>query len=433
MPKIVRSILLFYVFLFATWSSATAFAADNTAEARCGDAKVIKVTCPPYNAVPDDKTDDSKAFQAAVDKLPSSGGTIVIPKGTYLFAKPFLIQKPVHLVGAGPASILTHDADLGTNGQANLIRIGGAAGVTANLTLEGFALKGPKGKDLRTTMIRIVSDVKNLRIRNLFFKDVSSTCILIFGNHIQDVDITDNRADEFYEQFVEFASGNTSNVRIERNVIRSTRGHPKLGSTQPFGVAFEPKADGEIADVVIVGNQISFDGMNKSELVNTGGIQLSTGPAKTYLYRHISIQDNVIRAVGVGIRVQTLGQHSVEQGSVKIAGNRIEGAKSYGIEVSAASSGPQHSDAVSIIENTIQGYSGQAYYRYDGIRLEGSAVGPEIRGNKILPPAGSEAGYGRYGISIGSGIRNAVVKDNKIAGYRDGAILNKSIKENIGS
>src|SRR5438034_3179968 len=107
-----------------TWSIVGAFARENAAEARCGDAKVIKVTCPPYNAIPDDNRDDSKAFQAAVDALPPSGGTVVIPVGTYVFNNPLVIHKSAHLMGAGPTTILTHSTDLGTDGQANFIRIG---------------------------------------------------------------------------------------------------------------------------------------------------------------------------------------------------------------------------------------------------------------------------------------------------------------------
>jgi hypothetical protein len=410
-----------------------AIAVTDNDQWQCGrekTTKAINITCPPYSAVPDDNRDDSKAFQAAVNALPRSGGAIVIPAGTYLFNNPLIIQKSVHLAGVGPTTILTHSTDLSTDGQANFIRIGGAAAVTKDVSISDLTLQGPRGKDLRTSMIRIVGNVKGVKIRNLSFRHVSSTCILIEGDSSQNIEISDNRADEFYEQFVELASGGISGVRIERNVAKSTRGHPKLGPIEPFGIAFEPHAPGEIIDVSIVGNLVSFDGMTKGELINTGGVSLSTGDPTPYVYRHILVKDNIIRTVGVGIRVQTLRAGRVgEPGSVVIVGNRIEGATSYGIQVNAAGDGLHRSDTVSIIENTIRGYSGQAYYQYDGIRLEGSAVGPEIRSNQVLPLADGGAGHGRYGISIESGIKKAVIRDNKIAGYRDGAILNKSSSE----
>jgi hypothetical protein len=56
-------------------------------------------------------------------------------------------------MGAGPTTILIHSTDLGTDGQSNFIRIGGAAAVTEDVTISGLTLQGPQGKDLRTTWI----------------------------------------------------------------------------------------------------------------------------------------------------------------------------------------------------------------------------------------------------------------------------------------
>jgi hypothetical protein len=413
--------------------NAHAFAGSDKTESRCGDPKVVNVTCAPYNAVPDDNRDDSRAIQAAMDALPLSGGTLFIPAGTYLFNHPLVIHKPVHLVGAGPTTVLTHNMGLGTHGDANFIRIGGVAAVTQNVTLSDFTLQGPTGKDLRQTMIRIVSNVSGVNIRNLLFKYVSSTCILVTGKRIEKIEISDNRAEEFYEQFVEFGSGGISDVRIHRNVAKSTRGHPKLGPTEPFGILFEPAGSGEISNVSIVGNQISFDGMSKTELQNTGGVSLGMGRGEPYLYRRISVQDNILRTVGVGIRVQTLRAGRVDgPGSVDITRNRIEGAANYGIRVRPARDNA-HRDTVSITENIVRGYSAQEHNRYDGIRLEGIAVRPEIRGNQVLPLADGKTGYGRYGISIEHDVKNAVLEDNKVAGYLSGAILNeRSAGESVG-
>jgi hypothetical protein len=165
--------------------------------------------------------------------------------------------------------------------------------------------------------------------------------------------------------------------------------------------------------------------MGMTELRNTGGVQLSTGPAKAYVYRRISIRNNVIRTVGVGIRVQTLRDGSVSgPGSVVIKGNRIEGAANHGIQVIPAWD-ETYRDAASITENTVRGYSAQAYNQYDGIHLGGRGMGIEVTGNEILPVADRKEGYGRYGINIEPGIQNALIRDNKIAGYMSGAILNK--------
>jgi Pectate lyase superfamily protein len=394
----------------------------------CGaetSAQGINITCPPYSAVPNDNRDDSKAFQSAIDALPRVGGAIVIPAGTYLFNNPLVIRKPVRLTGAGPATILVHRNDLGTDGESNLIRIGGATEATTDVSISGLTLEGHQGEHLRTVLIRVVSNVKGVKIRNVFFRKASSSCVLITGNHISDVEISDNTADEFYEQFVELGSGGLSEIRIERNVVKTTRGHPKLGSTEPFGIVFEPVIGGEIRDVFIVGNQLSFEGMSKTELINTAGISLSHGLVSPYVYRRIFVRDNTIRTTGVGIRVQTLRDGKVSgPGFVVIAANRIDGAESYGIQVNN-SGDAGYRDIVSITGNIVRGYGGQAHNRYDGIHLGGSSMSVEVTGNEILPVAERKGGYGRYGINIEPGIQNAVIRDNKIAGYMSGAILNK--------
>jgi hypothetical protein len=407
-------------------TAVAALDASHVTELQCGDTNTIKVTCPPYNAVPNDNADDSESFQAAVNALPHSGGRLLIPAGIYLFSHPLLLQKSVELLGAGAATILAHSTDLGSNGEANFIRIGGSAAVTRDVTIRGLTLEGPQRSDLRTSMIRIANNVKGVRIQDVLFKNISSTCILLYGNNIQNVEISGNRAEEFYEQFVELARGGISNVRIDRNVAKSTRGHPKLGSIEPFGILFEPKMNGDITDVKIISNEVSFDGMSRTELVNTGGISLGVGDGVPYLYRRIIVQNNTIRTVGVGIRVETLRSGAVSgPGSVAVRKNRIEGAQSHGIQVSPAADG-SHRDRVSLAENTIRGYSAQAYNRYDGIHLAGRGIGVEITSNKILPVAGRKEGYGRYGISIEAGIQDPLIRDNRIGGYMAGALLNQA-------
>ncbi|MBD3345528.1 MAG: endopolygalacturonase [Chitinivibrionales bacterium] len=47
------------------------------------DGGVIDITDPPYNAVPDDTTDDTEAIQAALAGYPSANKIIYLPNGTY--------------------------------------------------------------------------------------------------------------------------------------------------------------------------------------------------------------------------------------------------------------------------------------------------------------------------------------------------------------
>lgn len=59
------------------------------------DAHVIDITKAPYNAVGDGTTDDTAAFQAALNSLASwSGGEIYVPNGTYLVSNTLQYQDP---------------------------------------------------------------------------------------------------------------------------------------------------------------------------------------------------------------------------------------------------------------------------------------------------------------------------------------------------
>ena len=60
-----------------------------------------------HGAKGDGKTDDTAGIQAAVDALPSSGGVVFFPRGTYLVSANIKTgARPVNFTGQGRASIL---------------------------------------------------------------------------------------------------------------------------------------------------------------------------------------------------------------------------------------------------------------------------------------------------------------------------------------
>jgi Pectate lyase superfamily protein len=151
-------------------------------ELGCGKVvapQIINVTCPPYQAIPNDDQDDSSAFQTAIHALPDPGGIILIPEGKYFFSKPLLIQKSVHLLGGGESTVLAHTDNLSTAGAANFIRIGGAPGETRDVLISHLTLEGKQAPGIRTPVIRVVDRVKGVKIQDVLFRSVSSTCILV--------------------------------------------------------------------------------------------------------------------------------------------------------------------------------------------------------------------------------------------------------------
>src|SRR6266849_7048395 len=63
-----------------------------------------------YGAVGDGVTDSTAAFQAAINALPASGGTVFVPPGTYVISAglvtPSAMFQGFRLIGSGWGSIL---------------------------------------------------------------------------------------------------------------------------------------------------------------------------------------------------------------------------------------------------------------------------------------------------------------------------------------
>lgn len=67
---------------------------------------VVNAKASPYGALGDGSTDDYTALQAALNAIPSSGGTLFIPAGNYIVGTTLEIpvDRPVKIVGAGMKS-----------------------------------------------------------------------------------------------------------------------------------------------------------------------------------------------------------------------------------------------------------------------------------------------------------------------------------------
>lgn len=59
-------------------------------------------------AVGDGVTDDTLAIQAVIDSIPSSGGTIYFPAGTYIITSALVIKSGINIVGDGPRASIIH-------------------------------------------------------------------------------------------------------------------------------------------------------------------------------------------------------------------------------------------------------------------------------------------------------------------------------------
>ncbi len=85
-------------------AGSVAFGADDSSDALV-TANVIK-----FGAKGDAKTDDTKAFQAALDSAEEKGGIVFVPAGTYLIAGSLNVPQGVALRGVWESA---HHADIG--------------------------------------------------------------------------------------------------------------------------------------------------------------------------------------------------------------------------------------------------------------------------------------------------------------------------------
>jgi hypothetical protein len=383
-----------------------------------------------YGAIPNDGVNDLPAFDAAIAAAPVDG-TVYVPAGTYHFENPLYFAKRVTIRGDGASSVLQ---------QVGTMSVFGSGVFTwtdvSGVQIRQLKIRGDRslGGLVRVALIALFSHaaphtLTDVTIQNVTFENGSMTCVLIWGGDIRRVNIVDNIATEFWEQFVELSSGRVlENIVIARNTVTSTNANPDIGSTEPFGVVSEPhEGDGLniYRKIYVFENTFDFTGMADSDRVNTGGVFFSVGPAP-FLYQDIHITDNVIISNGIGIRIETLFEPCCPgPGSAVIARNRIYESMQQGIIV--IEFGNDGTDHVSVVDNYISGYSVVAPGTYAGIVLDGDATRTTVAHNTLV--AGSNGNTGLHAIEIRADVGQhggALIADNSMGGYSGTAINNMS-------
>ena len=317
--KIMKSFVLVVIFV-GIWAVASAQTTHNIVD---------------YGAVGDGVIDNAPAIKAAIAKA-APGDTVFIPAGNFLIDSSILINKTLTLRGEGDASVLRYRKDLSFGGSSGLIFVGHntLATRTDNVALTDFKIDGTGSS--RSNAVRLYKASK-AKIERMLFANITATCISLHGN-VTDVAIANNRAVEFYEQFVEFTTGGVSGIYVENNHAVTSRGNPNLATIEPYGVVFEPAWLGVFKNIWIRRNTFAFT-LALSEQVNSGGVSLSTGKSQSnpFVYQNINILDNTISGTGTGVRVQTfrwgVPRDNTDPASVVIANNKISKTTSYPIVV----------------------------------------------------------------------------------------------------
>jgi len=301
-----------------------------------------------FGAVGDGVTDDTAAFQAAIDDLPDAGGVVSIPPGTYMVGN-LQLKSGTNLVGCGRATVLKARPGAGTV-------IGMAGGVQDRIRISDLVIDGNKQDEHSDAHGLYLSPhpdgtgaTTNLVVERVYFRNHKYYAILIGqGDHrnllFRDVDIltTDKTG-------IRIESG--SDIWIDRAHIQnvgSANGGYGIGTTRPSA---------GVHNLSITNSTIAGSGHHNIYLCNTGNVRIENN----YLYFAGRIDGS-----GSGIQAE----YGPELTGLTVIGNTIEDSQGYAI----CAAGVHH---FVMVGNSIKGG------RDPGIRVSGGSTNWLISGNTI--------------------------------------------------
>ena len=324
----------------------------------------IVVTDPAYGAVGDNSTSNTTAIQAALDAVPSTGGSVFIPPGTYRTAT-LRMKSNTRLYGAGPSSILKFTS------------VSGGAGTT-----------GPGG------IMASADDNTDMSV-----SDLKLDTTLIAGG---------NKAVAWYK---------ATKTRVDRlHVITSGQGVVNVNCSDYWVTDSYFESTASLGDALIdqwwgshdghiTGNTVEGNDVANYAILATGGD--TSGTLSTPVY-NIEIRGNIVRNIEeAGIYVQgNLGGASL----MHVVGNTVDRVVDhYGILIE------------DIVKNSVFDGNIIKDTAANGIRLRKSAVASGPTGNTISnnivvnPNTGSSETEEGAAISLGFG---SVSTDNLVTGNR---------------
>ncbi|WP_432745509.1 right-handed parallel beta-helix repeat-containing protein [Methylobacter sp. G7] len=274
-------------------------------------------------------TDDTAAIQAAVNQVAGTGGTVLVPDGTYMIDA---------ITGIQIKSDMTFRMSRGTILKAlpnkkdhyNIINITGAS----NINVIDGTLIGERDEHLGTTgewgMGIMLRSAANVVIEGVTVKNNWGDGFYISGAS-KNVKFCSVIADSNRRQGMSIIS--VDGMVVKNSIFKNTGGAPPQA-----GIDFEPNKEDTISNVQIV---------NSQSIGNKGfGIELVQW-AKHSLIKHVTLDGNTISnnlAGGIKLHNNTSGH--------KLINNRLKDNQSYGILLQKGVKGN------TVIGNTVTGKNG---------------------------------------------------------------------------
>jgi len=401
-----------------------------------------------YGAAGDGTTDDTGAIQAAIDAVPSGGGTIIFPPGTYIVAptrtKGIIIRSNLRIAGSGAQSVIRikdHSGDwpslfsqrAGNNTVENV--------TVEDLTFDSNILNNPESQidnsneETYQTFIYITSG-KNLTVRRCRFAPYSGVwAVSLNGKTVSDCSVTDSYfrfvmrdANPDYDNSAVYIEG--TNYTMSGNTFESTPTpyHEARACMEAHGgpaAVFNNTAVGYQTILNIVGSY--FDGGNSSD---------------------ITCHDSIAKDALIGILIWPTAPNNLK--NVTVTNNTIEVAQlkhgtadTGGVSVVFSYEAKGEASNITITGNTIRfqdegiGRPGDFYYNSAGVALHnlGGTDGAVIEGNMIerAPGPGVVIGLPEPGKRVFQNVRvvnNTIINPGQNlgfpVGFRAGVLVNSS-------
>ena len=387
-------------------------------------ANLPSVNVKDYGAAGDGMTNDTAAFQQAIDDMSQKGGgNVFIPEGTYSL-HPLFLKPKTNLIGENREKVILKYADDAPDGYDRLITLNDYTKIQ-NLTCDGNYQKHPNGTEHMHCIFAYDNDhilIDNNRLVNAVGDGISisgskeaSDFVLITNNIVEE----NQRSQIVIEQ--------VNHLRILNNEITSRTGRP--------GIHFEPWEEMQYYDAVITENTVTSNtdgycvfltGANPEEADDKGN------GGKTYYFHGIEFYQNKVTCPSGIIRIIDTADTKLydniidvnyihvwrKNEHVNIYKNVISGHR--GVFIEGGWEGNFVSTGTKIYGNTF-------YTLNEGVSIQEGAIETTIH-NNTFSGSGKSSGIGLLALKD---IYHVVVSENSFSNYKNGVSLDYHSDDDI--
>src|SRR6266566_333968 len=373
-------------------------------------------------AVGDGAADDTGALVGTIGRVPSAGGLVYLPRGTYRVTSPIAIERPnVWVFGSGPdASVIR----LGDAANADILAIRASGCTLSNLTIDGNKAHNASGAGILVDAAAASQLLENVTVRDLRVVRTKGAGIKIRSSPsgpvnrrslVQSCVVDDTDAEGIALRATDqsivancFVSRTGNHGIISKQGDENTLIGNYIFDACDAGIEVADAVD----DLVIEGNTINGAGVG-ALAVNRYGIYFGGSLAAS---SKGSIRGNTVtRAKANGIHAAGLSSVA-RASSLVIEGNLCYGNGENGIYLKAV-------DNFVVMGNACFNNDTSSTEK-DGIRLEGAWDGI-VMGNRCYDDQAAK--MQAHGLGIVAGATNVLVAMNDLSGNGMGAIGNANL------